>query len=245
MRVHSRSYLFLTLVSLFFGSASSAEPPEKILFIGNSYTGGIREMVTELIKQSPHSQTQTSFINPGGKTLEFHLKNKGTVDKIKNGNFDYIVLQDQSQFPALFPERFQKTAVAFDKIIDQSGSKIVFYETWGRRDGDSKNKRLFPTYDSMQKALSKSYRSTAKQCAADIAPVGSTWKIVREKNPKLGKELYRSDGSHPSPKGAYLAACVFYTTLFDEDPRKLEFNGNLIAAEAELIKEAAYSTRKN
>ena len=61
-------------------------------------------MVTELIKQSPHSETKISFINPGGKTLEFHLKNKGTIDKIKEGQlngdiflfskFDKIVTHD-------------------------------------------------------------------------------------------------------------------------------------------------------
>jgi hypothetical protein len=65
------------------------------------------------------------------------------------------------------------------------------------------------------------------------------------KNPKLGNELYRSDGSHPSQKGAYLAACVFYTTLFGEDPRTVKFNGGLLTAEADLIKAAAFSTRKN
>ena len=202
-------------------------------------------MVTELIKQSPHSETLISFINPGGKTLEFHLNNKRTIDEIKHGQFDLIVLQDQSQFPALFPDRFEKAALALDEIIDESESKLIFYETWGRRDGDSKNQKLFPTYDSMQKALSKNYHSIAQKCGADVAPVGSTWKMVREKNPKLGNELYRSDGSHPSQKGAYLAACVFYITLFDEDPRKLKFNGELSTAEANLIKAAAFSTRKN
>lgn len=240
-----RPYIFLALISLVLISACSAKPPEKILFVGNSYTGGIRKMVTELIKQSPHSKTQILFINPGGKTLEYHLNTKGTIAKIKQGQFDLIILQDQSQFPALFPERFQKAAISLAKIINESGSKLVFYETWGRRDGDRKNKKLFPTYESMQRVLSKSYHSTAKKCAADVAPVGSTWKVVMGKNPKLGNELYRSDGSHPSQKGAYLAACVFYTTLFGEDPRTLKFNGGLLTAEADLIKAAAFFTRKN
>ncbi|MDB4472316.1 SGNH/GDSL hydrolase family protein [bacterium] len=240
-----RRYLLLTLLALFLGSACSAKSPEKLLFIGNSYTGGIRKMVTELIKQSPHSETKISFINPGGKTLEFHLKNKETIDKIKQGQFDLIIIQDQSQFPALFPDRFQKAAVALSEIIKKSGSKLVFYETWGRRDGDMRNKKRFPTYESMQRALSKSYRAAAIKCAADVAPVGSTWRMIREKNPKLGNELYRSDGSHPSQKGAFLAACVFYTTLFCEDPRTLKFNGDLFTVEADLIKAAAFSTRKN
>ena len=202
-------------------------------------------MVTELIKQSSHSKTQGYFINSGGKTFEFHLNNKQTIDEIKHGQFDLIVLQDQSQFPALFPDRFEKAALALDEIIDESGSRLILYETWGRSDGDRKNKKFFPTYDPMQKALSKNYHSIAQKCGAVFAPVGSTWKMVREKNPKLGNELYRSDGSHPSQKGAYLAACAFYITLFDEDPRKLKFNGKLSTVEANLTKAAAFSTRKN
>ncbi|MEN8680701.1 MAG: DUF4886 domain-containing protein [Akkermansiaceae bacterium] len=240
-----RRNLILSLFSLYLGVSASAEPAEKILFIGNSYTGGVRKMVTELVQQSPHANAQISFINPGGKTLEFHLKNKATVEKIETGKFDIVVLQDQSQFPAVFPDRFQKAAVALHKIIKRSGATTVFYETWGRRDGDKMNKKLFPNFESMQKALSKSYQSTAKKCRANLAPVGSTWSIVREKNPKLGRDLYRGDGSHPSPKGSYLAACVFYATLFDKDPRKLKFTGGLPEDEAKLIREVAYSTVTN
>ncbi|MDB4438472.1 hypothetical protein N9195_02675, partial [bacterium] len=124
------------MFSLSLGVSYSAESAKEILFVGNSYTGGIRKMVSELVIESPHSGAKISFINPGGKTLEFHLKNKDTVNKIKNGKFDFVVLQDQSQFPAVFPDRFQKAAVALNRIINQSGSKTIFYETWGRRDGD-------------------------------------------------------------------------------------------------------------
>jgi hypothetical protein len=153
--------LIFFLSSSAFGQKKSESPtsakPKKILFIGNSYTGGIRKTVIALIKSSPHSNTQLTFINPGGKTLAFHLAEKETVDKIKSGEFDFVVLQDQSQTPALFPDRFKKAAGGLDKIIDASGAQTVFYQTWGRRDGDKQNKTLFPTYDSMQKALSKSY----------------------------------------------------------------------------------------
>lgn len=220
---------------------SKASDPKKILFVGNSYTGGIRKSVIELIKASPHAKTELTFINPGGKTLAFHLENKATTDKIKNGDYDFVVLQDQSQTPAVFPEQFKKAAVALDKIIDQSGAQTVFYETWGRRDGDKQNPKLFPDFESMQAALTKSYRSAARTCQAKLAPVGSTWNDVLKKDPKLGLELYQKDGSHPSQKGSYLAACVFYATFFKEDPRKLIFTGGLPDPEAKLIRELAYA----
>ena len=238
---------FLSLTSLFAQSTPKnppPPPPKKILFIGNSYTGGIRKIITELIKSSPHADTQLTFINPGGKTLAFHLASQVTIEKIKKGNFDFVVLQDQSQTPALYPDRFKKAALGLDKIIDASGAQTVFYQTWGRRDGDKQNKTLFPTYDSMQKALSKSYASTAKTCNATLAPVGDIWSILRKKNPDLGKDLYAKDGSHPSKKGAYLAACVFYQTLFKADPKTLTFTAGLPAPEAELIRQLSSNSSK-
>ena len=233
-------------LSLLLGGQALAEEnlSKKILFIGNSYTGGIRKAVSELIKSSPHADTQLTFITPGGKTLDFHSKQKGTIEKIKSGKFDFVVLQDQSQTPAVFPNKFQKAAVALDKIIDKSGAQTVYYQTWGRRDGDKQNKKLFPTYEAMQKALTKSYTSDAKKCDATLAPVGETWSVVRKLNPELGKALYAKDGSHPSNKGAYLAACVFYATLFDEDPRTLTFTGKLPEKESKLIQKVAFEKTK-
>ena len=237
--------LFISQCAVTTSGAQAKEPPlakdepKKILFVGNSYTGGIRKTVTKLIKASPHSETQLSFINPGGKTLSFHLENKATVEKIRTGGFDFVVLQDQSQTPAIFPDRFQKAAIALDKIIDQSGAQTVFYQTWGRRDGDKQNFKMFPDYASMQKALSTNYASAARVCHATLAPVGETWSAVRQKDPKLGVALYHKDGSHPSSKGAYLAACVFYATIFQEDPRKLTFTNGLPELEAKLIQELA------
>ncbi len=219
-------------------------PPKKILFIGNSYTGGIRKTIVDLIKSSPHANTQLTFINPGGKTLAFHLSKKETAEKIKNGKYDFVVLQDQSQTPAVFPDQFKKAALGLDKLIDASGAETVFYQTWGRRDGDPQNPQLFPTYDSMQKALSQSYSSVARASNAMLAPVGDTWSALRKKNPGLGQTLYAGDGSHPSKTGAYLAACVFYVTFFQEDPAKLTYASGLPANEAKLIHELSYSHAK-
>ena len=124
------------------------------------------------------------------------------------------------------------------KLIDAAGAKTVFYQTWGRRDGDKKNAERFPDYQSMQKALSESYASVAKKCDAILAPVGDTWATVRNANSKLGAALYKGDGSHPSAKGAYLAACVFYSAIFEQSPEKIEFEGDVTEAEAAVILEA-------
>lgn len=230
------------LITVLFQFSAAAEET-RILFVGNSYTGQVRKTVSAFIKASPEgSTTHLEFIAPGGKNLEFHLKNKATTDRIREGNWDYVVLQDQSQTPAVFPKRFESGAKGLDKLIDAAGAKTVFYQTWGRRDGDKMNAKLFPTYESMQKALSRSYHSVAKQCDAVLVPVGDTWAQVRRDNAELGVALYKKDGSHPSAKGAYLAACVFYATIYEKSPESVSYKGGLSDEDAKAILEGVRRT---
>jgi hypothetical protein len=199
-----------------------------------------------LIKASPFgASTEIEFITPGGKTLEFHLGNESTTRRIAEGDWDFVVLQDQSQTPAVFPKRFEAAAIELDKLIDAAGARTVFYQTWGRRDGDKKNAERFPTYQSMQKALSKSYASAARRCDAILAPVGDTWALVRKEDADLGTALYKGDGSHPSEKGAYLAACVFYAALLKQSPETVEFRAGVSDQEATLIHQAVRQTAAN
>ena len=234
-----KKYLLIIFHLCLLSNVAVAAEKTRILFVGNSYTGQIRGAVTKLFAASPEGKaTELEFVTPGGKTLAFHLGNEATTKKIKEGNWDFVVLQDQSQTPAVFPKKFEAAAVKLDKLIDASGAKTVFYQTWGRRDGDKANPKLFPTYESMQKKLSKNYLSAAKRCKARLAPVGDTWSLVRKENPTLGKELYKKDGSHPSAKGAYLAACVFYATIFEKSPEKIGFTGGLSEDERRVILQA-------
>lgn len=238
-----KSVLTIALLLCVFLTSADAEDSTRILFIGNSYTGQIRKAVTDLVKASPKgSSTEIEFIAPGGKTLENHLKNESTLKKIAEGNWDFVVLQDQSQTPAVFPKRFEAAAIKLDKLIDAAGAKTVLYQTWGRRDGDKQNAQHFPDYKSMQKELSKSYITAARRCKAILAPVGDTWALVRKADDELGIALYKNDGSHPSDKGAYLAACVFYAVIFEQSPGSLEFKGGVSDQEAALILKSVKQT---
>jgi len=49
---------------------------------------------------------------------------------------------------------------------------------------------------------------------ATISPVGVSWKNVRDSFPTI--QLYAGDGSHPNIYGSYLAACVFYSTIYQK-----------------------------
>lgn len=193
--------------------------PKKILFIGNSYTAQIREVLSNTMDASKYQGVQIEYITKGGATLAQHLDTPNTLERIASGDWHVVVLQEQSQTPALpgrHEESFKQSVKELSHHIKQAGAEPMLYMTWGRRDGDAKNKTLFPNYETMQKKLSKAYRDAAKKNKTLLAPVGDAWARLRKANPELGKALYKKDGSHPSEIGAYLVTCTFLKAWFND-----------------------------
>ena len=115
----------------------------------------------------------------------------------------------------------------------------VWYMTWARAAEPEAQDRLAEQY--------------AKACADGgglLAPVGRAWQALRREAtpPKLHTEV----GSHPSPAGSYVAACVLYATMCGGDvgkfPDRLAVRGDdgkdkvlveLTAAEGKQLRAAA------
>ena len=218
---------------------------QKILFIGNSYTAGMRGAMKGIIAASPYKESTLAFICPGGRNLLTHSKNNGVLGKIKSQKWDYIVLQDQSQTPAVLKHNFLEGLKNLDKEIDASGAETVLYMTWGHKDGDKRNAGLIGTYKAMQDKLKSAYEEGAKMAEAKLSPVGQAWRLVRNTDQKLGDGLYSGDGRHPGKKGAYLIANMFYVTLFGEDPTSLGYTMNLPEDECRALQKAVLQTAKD
>jgi hypothetical protein len=54
--------------------------------------------------------------------------------------------------------------------------------------------------------------------------------------------LWQDDGSHPTTKGTYLAACVFYASIFGKSPAGLKFHADLSDSDAAQSQEAGAGT---
>ena len=80
---------------------------KQILFVGNSYTRGIRDSFDKFVKSSG-VDAHVEYVTPGGRTLLQHAGDAKVAEKIKSRKWDFVVLQDQSQTPAYFPDRFRK-----------------------------------------------------------------------------------------------------------------------------------------
>ncbi|CAK0759183.1 hypothetical protein CCP4SC76_300008 [Gammaproteobacteria bacterium] len=217
-----------------------------VLFVGNSFTSvNNLPQIFSTIAASLGDQVSVDMYAPGGYTFEGHAKDLTTREKIQSRDWSFVVLQEQSQRPSFNAEQIAEQVVPhalfLDKLIHtgHASTKTVFYETWGRKDGDSSNCKDIPaicTYDGMQRRLSDTYADLARRTSGILVPVGMSWRHLRHSHPELN--LYAADGVHPSIQGTYLAACVFYATLFHKSPIKADSLG-LKATDAELLQRTA------
>jgi len=117
----------------------------------------------------------------------------------------------------------------------------VFYETWGRKNGDASNCGSYPpicTYLGMQNRLRASYKLFADTTQSAMAPAGEAWRKSIAQNPTL--ELYSSDQSHPSLEGSYLTACVFYETLFHKSVLSNTYTAGVSSTNVNFLQQIAH-----
>jgi hypothetical protein len=239
-RFFHRMWFLIACLLLVPGCATTraAEPPLKVLFIGNSYTyvNDLPSLIEGLADAAGGRKVQTDQHVAGGYTLEQQAKDTKSLAKIREGKWDIVVLQENSLQPILNRESMHKYARVLDAEIKRQGAKTVFYLTWARQNipqmqegADSPDyarqvyqisgpagRIPFEQWCQQRKSglaggLNGAYFDIAKELDAQVAPVGMAWKRALEDIPQL--VLHQADKSHPAFKGSYLAACVFYATL--------------------------------
>lgn len=235
------------LLTIAFGIVATAQNvTKKVLFLGNSYTAS--NNLPLLIANVANSTGDTVIYDsrtPGGYTLQEHANNSTSLGKIGANNWDFVVLQEQSQLPAFPTWQVQNYMYPYATFLDEQireknpCAETIFYMTWGRKNGDASNCGGWPpmcTYESMDDLIQQRYMTMANDNEAIVSPVGAVWRYIRQHHPEI--ELYVSDGSHPSVAGSYAAACAFYTTIFRKDPLLITFNSSLSADVAQKIRQA-------
>lgn len=212
-----KKVIFLIVICIIYCesiSFSQKSPKDtiKVLFLGNSYTyfGNLPQVVS-IFARSKNIPLITRKSVKGGIYLKNHWfgeQGLSTKKIIKEGKFDYVILQDQSQAAIEVPDTLLKYAKLLCDFIRDSGSKPLFYETWARE-----------KIPQQQETISKIYGKASMENDAMVIPVGHAWELARKLRPDA--PLFLSDGSHPSPLGTYLNACVFFTFLTREEASDL------------------------
>ena len=226
---------------------------KQALFIGNSYTymNDLPELINQIAISKGNSLIYESH-TPGGSTIMQHASNSNVQSLLNATEWDYVILQEQSQNPSFPPSQVASQVYPYAESLCEDireanpCTEPVFFMTWGRENGDSQNCASYPpicTYEGMQDRLTESYTEMAQNNESLLAPIGIAWKDIREQHPEIN--LYSSDGSHPSIRGSYLAACVFYAVLFDDSATNNFTPANLNINEAGLIQTFANNAVNN
>ncbi len=250
----------LGLVPILLSAASLLLPcpalavDHAVLFVGNSYTSAnspesLAESYRQLVLEGEPGWTDVSVaaVAPGGRDLAGHYLQAGLLgtnlhgfltDSDPDHQWDFVVLQDQSQipgFPAADPSYVasRDAAVGLAALIDQRGAETRLFMTWGRFDGDPQNQSRYPDFPTMQGHLADGYDGyrvaiEAAGYPVEVVPVGLGWRqiydelVAQDQDPHaastLFSRLYTVDGSHPSVHGTYLSACVLYAFLTGQSP---------------------------
>lgn len=248
MRINNILGIGILLLLLALGKPSWAQQPPRVFFLGNSYTqvNDLPRMVADIAQSMGDTMTYASN-TPGGCTFEMHCSN-ASMDKICQGGWDFVILQEQSQLPAFPIEMVEEMVFPFAKQLVDSiyafnpDAEALFYMTWGRKNGDTEYGPIYPlmsTYEGMDSLLYERYMYMAEANDASVCPVGRVWHYLRDHHSEI--ELYMSDESHPSLAGSYVAACAFYTMMFGRDPDSITYDADLGMRTAAHIRSAVHS----
>ena len=204
-------HTFFVAILLCFSSIVIAQKdmPKKVLFIGNSYPyfWNLPQTV-DLMAESQDIDMVTKQSTTGGASLGHHWRgerNLQSIEKIKSGDYDAVVLQDHSRRAIDHPDSLMHFGKLFGDLIKSNGAQTYVYMTWARE---------WNPY--MQEKITAEYNRLAEKINAQVVPVGLAWQRARDLRP--GFPLYNEDQSHPSALGSYLSACVFYAVLTGESP---------------------------
>lgn len=228
----------LALTALFFALSAQSQTDARVLFIGNSYTevNNLPQM-TENVARSMGCTLTWSSNTPGGCTFSQHCTNQ-SMTLIREGSWDFVVLQEQSQYPSFPQSQVEEEVFPYaERLVDSvyahsPCAEPMFYMTWGRQNGDAYNAQFFPIlgsyegmdsmlYEGMDSMLYERYVYMAEAFDASVCPVGRVWRYLREHHPEI--ELYAPDGSHPSVAGSYAGACSFFVMFFGRNPEEIAF----------------------
>jgi hypothetical protein len=221
--------LFVTL--LFLPVFITAQVHKSALFLGNSYTyaNDLPKMIGDIAASKRY--------------------NAPTMALVDSGQYDYLILQEQSIKMALNEYGYAKHRhlsfsnahiIHHQSQLSDSCRKTLLYLTWGRKNGHpiyEPGGNFGLTFNDMQDYLTQNYLQLAQLLGAELSPVGEAWRKVLKDHPNI--ELYTNDGSHPSVAGTYLAACVFYQAIFQESAHTNWHPSSLSNAVAEQLQTVA------
>jgi len=226
---------------LCFGVVACAQEPQvqsvpkskkiRVLMVGNSLTRCAgNTTVSDLEKMAKkagrkitikrvtyNNEKMVNWANP------LHKNGKRLYKEIRNGNWDYIVIQEQTD--ASVKQSFIKASKKLSAYIHKTSPKtqIIYNCTWAYKKGKKVSGKWY-SFRNMQKTMNRNYRTAAQKTDGKVCRSGDAFLKYRKSKGKK-KNLYRKDNNHASRYGWYLNACCLYGTLFGKSPVESKYYG--------------------
>lgn len=214
----SKSYYRSCYINVSQGQAARDE--KNVLVVGNSFTYyyGTAFMLKEIARSQGH-QINLNATMKGSQYFSNHMALEMSQEEIRQGGYDYAILQDQSGQHA----KYYRDTVGFSSVLDDTKSIIdqikakspkvqpILENTWSFL--GSSNYEGYGSFELFDKCLQGGCALICDKLDCWESPIG----IAFEKARAAGiTDLYHTDNKHPNRNGSYLKACVNYLLIYGE-----------------------------
>ncbi|MCX6257549.1 MAG: T9SS type A sorting domain-containing protein [Bacteroidia bacterium] len=241
----SLQLIFMLTVSM---NVYSDTDTTKVLFIGSDLI--MYNNLPDIFKGLSVTAGKIVFIDQAvhtGFTFANHVTDSTTIAKINQTDWDFVILQEQSQTPSYDSTRdslMYPYAIILDSMIkaNHACTRPVFLMTWGNKKGDVDilAQGGSDTYVAMQHRIRVGYMTIADSLGDMVAPAGVAWRttIIQD----TSYIMYQADNINPSIFGSYLAACAIYSTIYDEQVFGNTYYSGLMDLDAANLQQIASHT---
>ncbi len=207
--------------------------------------GGVPGILDRLAQAGGHEDPQIVMRAVGGMDFEFHATDADTLAAIESEAWTHVIIQNYSTEPThiaanghALEDHFAFGAALYDQIVaNHAETQVVLYETFARAwdhalISGTTSPTTFESTHAFQAEVRENYHELATRLneahpqarPVVVAPVGSAWEEAGglfDADAEGYVDLHGADNYHGNDNGYYLAAAVFYATLYGESPEGL------------------------
>ena len=229
----------------------SREKEYSVLFVGNSatYVNDVPLLVLTMAQQEGYKLSVDSLVK-GGVYLSRYADPEDDLgqaldEKLKNSKFDFVVLQENSQAPAVSQERFFAAMRILCDKVRQHGAIPVIYGRAAYKNGCKHLEPLGLTHESMTASLAASYKYIAEELQIDLVAYSclAIQEMALEHDDVI--DMYGPDQAHHSLAGSYTVALTIFGTIFGLDPAAIPCRNDAFPEAAEKLMRRAASNTMN
>ena len=186
-----------------------AQGGRRVLFIGNSltYANDLPSTVAA-IAASVDDTVRVATVAGAGVALIDHAKSSQAVSAIRNGGWEYVVLQQGPTPRGICRDTLVLAATMLAPHIRAVSAQPALFMPWSAVNGLS-----------WADDVATSFQNAAAAVDGVFMPAGAAWRIALAEDPQL--PLYAGDNFHPANAGTFLAALVIYERISGRDARTL------------------------